>query len=95
MKDEKRFIEIVMKMFSGEDHYIDHRTVKSIFKKNQRAIDFLRQFDPDFLEFFLENIIDDPTNVTYEMLSEAVLYQSTSSDHEFYDLIKNNRSYVE
>lgn len=93
MDEEKRFNVIVMKMFSTEDHYIDDRTVKNTFKKNQQVIGFLRKFDLDFLEFFLKNIIDKPENIKYEMLSEAVLYQSTFPDYEFYDYIKSSRTY--
>ncbi len=95
MNDEKRFHDIVMRMFSGEDELIkDDRTIKKMIRNNTLAIQFLRKFDPDFLEFFFENFVKDPKKIKPEMLSEAVLYKSTSPDFNFYDFIKSNRSYV-
>jgi hypothetical protein len=95
MDNEKRFEEIVMRMFSGEDELVkDDRTVKKIIKQNKLPVQFLRKFDLDFLEFFLDSFFDDKNVIKPYMFMEAVLFKATPMDDLNYQHLKRYRTYV-
>jgi len=95
MDTEKRFEEIVMRMFSGEDELVkDYRTVKKIIKQNKLPIQFLRRFDLDFLEFYVDKYFNDPNAIKPYMFMESVSFQSTPVDDIHYEDVKRYRTYV-
>lgn len=95
MNNEKRFEQIVMRMFSGEDELIkDDRTIENKIKKNALPIQFLRKFDLDFLEFFLDAYFNNPNAIKPYMFMEAVSFQSTPVDDIHYEHVKRYRTYV-
>lgn len=95
MNNKKRFEKIVNRMFSGEDELVkDDRTIKKIIEQNKLPIQFLRKFDLDFLEFFLESYFNDQNAIKPYMFMEAVSFQSTPVDDIHYELVKRYRTYV-